>query len=123
MLKGTEVKSIRTGNASISESYARLRNGELFIYNMDISLYKSGNILNHEPKRIRKLLLRKDELRKLIGKTTIKGLTLIPLKLYFKKGFAKLEIGLARGKKQYDKRESIKKRMAKREMDRNVIRR
>ena len=123
VLKGTEVKSIRERNVSINESYARFHNGELFIYNMDISPYKCGNILNHEPKRPRKLLLKKSEIKRLIGKTSVKGLTLIPLSLYFKNGFAKLEIGLARGKKLYDKREVIKKRMSQREIQQVMKRR
>lgn len=123
VLKGTEVKSIRERNVSINESYARFHNGELFIYNMDISPYKCGNILNHEPKRPRKLLLKKSEIKRLIGKTSEKGLTLIPLSLYFKNGFAKLEIGLARGKKLYDKREAIKKRMSHQEIQRVMRRR
>jgi len=123
VLKGTEVKSIRERNVSINESYARFHNGELFIYNMDISPYKCGNILNHEPKRPRKLLLKKSQIKRLIGKTSEKGLTLIPLSLYFKNGFAKLEIGLARGKKLYDKREVIKKRMSQREIQQVMKRR
>jgi SsrA-binding protein len=123
VLKGTEVKSIRERNVSINESYARFHNSELFIYNMDISPYKCGNILNHEPKRPRKLLLKKSEIKRLIGKTSEKGLTLIPLSLYFKNGFAKLEIGLARGKKLYDKREAIKKRMSHQEIQRVMRRR
>lgn len=120
---GTEVKSIRQGKASINEAYARIYNGEAYIYNMDISLYEFGNVYNHEPKRIRKLLLRKQEIKRLIGKTQEKGLTLIPLSLYFKKGYAKLEIGLAHGKNLYDKRESIKKKTAVREMARVMRRR
>ncbi|MBI4834971.1 MAG: SsrA-binding protein SmpB [Planctomycetes bacterium] len=121
VLKGTEVKSIRDGNVSISEGYGRIDKGEAFIYNMEISPYRAGNIYNHEPKRPRKLLMKKTEIRRLVGNTTQKGLTLIPLALYFRNGFAKIEIGLARGKKLYDKRESIKNKMAQREI--NKIRR
>lgn len=123
VLKGTEVKSIREGRVSIKESYARLYNGELFVHDMDVSHYKAGNILNHEPKRRRKLLLKKEEINRLIGKTSQKGLTLVSLSLYFKGKVAKLEIGLARGKKHYDKRDSIRKKMAKRDMDRVFKRR
>lgn len=118
VLKGTEIKSIREGNVSINESYARVDNGEVFVHNMDISPYKSGNIANHEPKRPRKLLLNKVEIKRLAGKTQEKGLTIIPLALYFKEGLAKLEIGVGKGKHLFDKRESIKKKMADREMAR-----
>jgi SsrA-binding protein len=118
VLKGTEIKSIREGNVSINESYARVDNGEVFVYNMDISPYKCGSIANHEPKRPRKLLLNKTEIKRLAGKTQEKGLTIIPLALYFKEGLAKLEIGLGKGKHLFDKRESIKKKMADREMAR-----
>lgn len=122
VLKGTEVKSIRNGNVSINESYARIHNNEVFIYNMDISRYGASNVFNHEPKRPRKLLLKRSEIKRLLGKTIEKGLTLIPLSLYFKNGIAKLEIGLARGKKLYDKREAIKKKMIDREMSRYIRR-
>src|SRR6266850_862508 len=110
VLKGSEVKSIRGGQVSIHESYARITKGEAWVINMDIAPYAQAGPFNHEPKRPRKLLLNRTELRRLVGKTAERGLTLVPLALYFKDGFAKLEIGLARGKKQYDKRESIKKR-------------
>ncbi|MEK7449664.1 MAG: SsrA-binding protein SmpB [Planctomycetota bacterium] len=117
-LKGTEVKSIRQGTISIAESYARSWKGEMYIYNMDISSYQFTSNLRLEPKRPRKLLMRKKEINKLISKTQEKGLTLIPLSLYFKNGYAKLELGLGRGKKLFDKRESLKKKDAQRELAR-----
>ena len=123
VLKGTEVKSIRAGNVSINESYAGIRDNEVFIYNMDISPYNYSGPFNHEPKRVRKLLLKKSEIKRLIGSTSEKGLTLIPIRLYFKNGLVILEIGLARGKKLYDKRESIKKKMVEREISRAMRRR
>lgn len=110
VLKGTEIKSIREGKANLRDSYAIIRNNEVFILNMHISPYEQGNIFNHEETRTRKLLLHKKEILKLRDSLELKGLTLVPLKLYFKGNHAKVLIGLARGKKLYDKRESIKKR-------------
>jgi SsrA-binding protein len=118
VLKGTEVKSIRAGNANLQDSYAVIRNGEVWLVGLHIGPFDKGNINNHEPKRDRKLLLHKREIQKLAGSISDKGLTLVALKLYFKKSRAKIELGLARGKKSYDKRESI----AKREMERQVRR-
>lgn len=116
-LTGTEVKSLRLGRANLQDSFARVENGEVFLYNMHISPYEQGNRFNHDPKRVRKLLMHKSEIRRLIGKTQEKGLTLIPLKVYFNpRGLAKLELALARGKKLYDKRQSMAERDAKREM-------
>lgn len=115
VLKGTEIKSIRGGKASINDSYAIIRNSEVFLVNMFIAHYKEGNIFNHEEKRSRKLLLHKSEIKKLDNKLKLEGYTLIPLKLYFVRGKAKIELGLCKGKKNYDKRESIKERALKRE--------
>ncbi|NLO89392.1 MAG: SsrA-binding protein SmpB [Clostridia bacterium] len=116
-LTGTEVKSIREGKVNLRDSYAEVRNGEVFVHNMHISPYEAGNQFNHEPKRTRKLLLHKHEIRRLIGKTQERGYTLVPLKIYFnERGKVKLEIGLAKGKKLYDKRKEIAQRDAEREM-------
>jgi SsrA-binding protein len=115
-LKGTEVKSLRKGNANLQDSYAVVKNGEVWLFGLHISPYEHGNINNHDPRRIRKLLLQKKQIRKLIGKVVEKGLALVPLSLYFKGPFAKIELAVARGKKSYDKRESIKNREAKREL-------
>lgn len=117
-LTGTEIKSIRAGKANLQDSYARVENGELILYNMHISPYEQGNRFNHEPKRPRKLLMHKREIMRLLGQTREKGYALIPLQLYFKRGWVKVELGLARGKKKYDKRQDIAARDAKREMDR-----
>jgi SsrA-binding protein len=117
-LKGTEVKSLRAGQTSLKDSFARLEGDEIFLYNMHIAPYEFGNIANVEPLRPRKLLLHKNEIRRLIGDLSAKRLALIPLKLYFKHGIVKVELALAKGKRQYDKRESIKKR----EMDRELRR-
>jgi len=117
-LSGTEVKSIRAGKANLQDSYARVENGELILYNMHISPYEQGNRFNHEPKRPRKLLMHKREIMRLFGRTREKGLSLIPLKVYFKGSWVKVELALARGKKKYDKREDIAERDARREMDR-----
>ncbi|MGI6555109.1 MAG: SsrA-binding protein SmpB [Bacillota bacterium] len=118
-LRGTEVKSLRDRKVSIKEAYAEVKNGEVFIHSMHISPYEAGNQFNHDPKRTRKLLMHKSEIRRLIGKTKEKGYTLIPLKVYFnERGKAKVEIGLARGKKVYDKRQDIAKRDAERDMKR-----
>ncbi len=121
VLTGTEIKSVRQGKVSIKESYARIENSEMILYGMNISPYEQGNRYNVEPLRPRKLLLHKQEIRKLIGYTTIKGLTLVPLKMYInEEGRAKVEIAVARGKKNYDKRDDIAKRDAKRDMDRKM---
>lgn len=118
VLTGTEVKSLRAGRANLKDSYARVDGGELMLHNMHISPYDQGNRFNHEPLRTRKLLMHRAEINKLIGKTKEKGYTLVPLKLYFTRGRAKLELGLATGKHTYDKRQDIAERDAKREMDR-----
>ena len=119
-LKGTEVKSLRAGTASLADSFARLEGDELFVYNMYIPPYEFGNIANVESKRPRKLLLHKKQIRRFSVELAQKSLTLIPLKLYFKDGIAKLEIALAKGKKIYDKRDAIKKRESDRELKRAV---
>lgn len=119
VLTGTEIKSVRLGKVSIKESYARIENEEMMIYGMNISPYEQGNRFNVDPLRPRKLLLHKKEIRKLIGATKLKGLTLIPLSMYINEdGRAKLEVALARGKKNYDKRDSIARRDAARNMER-----
>ena len=115
-LKGTEVKSLREGNASLSDSFARPEGGELFLHHMHIAPYEFGNRANVESLRTRKLLLHKSQIRRIIAEVTQKRVALIPLKLYFKNGIAKVEIGLAKGKRKYDKRHAIKKREAEREM-------
>ena len=119
-LQGTEVKSIRMGQVSIKESYCRIRNGEVFVDNMNISPYEQGNRENHDPLRSRKLLLNRIEIDKLSKKVDEKGLTLVPTKIYFKDSRAKLEIGVCRGKKLYDKRETLKRKQADREANRAV---
>ncbi|MDZ7262653.1 MAG: SsrA-binding protein SmpB [candidate division KSB1 bacterium] len=118
VLQGTEVKSLRAGKANLKDSYAGIKNGEVFLYGAHISPYDHGNIFNHEPTRTRKLLLNKKEIRRLIGKVEERGMTLVPLKMYFKRGRAKVELGLARGKRLYDRRRDIAKRDAEREMKR-----
>lgn len=117
-LVGTEVKSLRAGKANLKDSYAQVKDGELFLLQMHISPYEAGNIFNHDPLRARKLLLHKSEIVKLFSKTREKGYTLVPLKIYFKGGRAKLELALASGKKDYDKRQDMAKRDAKREVER-----
>lgn len=119
VLTGTEIKSIRSGKANIKDSYAIIRNEEIFLLNTHISLYDEGNRFNHEESRTRKLLLHKKEILKLRDKVDLEGYTLIPLKIYFVKAKAKVLIGLAKGKKSYDKRETIKKRDVEREIQRN----
>lgn len=116
-LTGTEVKSVRLGQANLKESFARVENDEVFLYQCHISPYAHGNRANPDPVRVRKLLLHKKEIARLVGLTQQKGFTLIPLKMYFKNGKAKVELGVARGKKNYDKREDIKSREAKRELE------
>ncbi|MBI3352908.1 MAG: SsrA-binding protein SmpB [Nitrospirae bacterium] len=116
-LTGTEVKSIRTGQANLKDSFARVEENAVYLYQCHISPYTHGNRANVDPVRTRKLLLHKKEINRLMGKTMQKGLTLIPLKIYFKNGKAKVELGLAQGKKTYDKREDLKTRAAKREVE------
>jgi SsrA-binding protein len=120
VLQGTEVKSIRAGQVSIKEAYCRVRNGEVFVENMNVSPYEQGNRENHDPLRVRKLLLHHDEIDKLIKKVEEKGLSLVPTKVYFKDRRAKLEIGVGRGKKLYDKRETLKRKQADRETSRAI---
>ncbi len=120
VLTGTEVKSLRAGKANLKDSYARVDNNELMLHNMHISPYEQGNRFNHEPMRTRKLLMHRYEINKLIGKTKEKGYTLVPLKLYFTRGKAKLELGLATGKHTYDKRDAMAERDAKRDMEREM---
>jgi len=117
-LHGTEVKSMRMGKCSIKESFVRIENGEVFVYGMHVSPYEKGNIFNKDPLRVKKLLLHRQEINKLAGKIQEKGYTLVPLQVYFKEGKVKVEIGLARGKKLYDKRETIAKKDARRETER-----
>ncbi len=119
-LQGTEVKAVRMGQVSIKEAYCRIRNGEVFVDNMNISPYEQGNRENHDPLRQRKLLLHRIEIDKLIKKVDEKGLTLVPTRIYFKGHLVKLEIGVCRGKKLYDKRESLKTRQADREASRAI---
>ncbi len=116
VLKGTEIKSIRNGKAQLKDSYAILKNGEVFLLNMHISAYEKGNIFNHEETRTRKLLLHKKEILKIRDRIDQEGYTLIPIKVYFVKNHAKVLLGIARGKKNYDKREAIKKRDVEREL-------
>ena len=121
MLTGTEVKSLREGRANLQDSYASVKDGEAFLYHCHISPYSHGNLMNHDPLRVRKLLLHKKEIHKLLGKTQQKGLTLVPLRIYFsERGKAKVELGLAKGKKLYDRRDTIKAREAGREVQRAI---
>ena len=121
VLLGTEVKSLRSGRVNLVDSYAAVRDREVFLHHCHISPYSHGNLMNHEPIRVRKLLLHKKEINKLIGKTQLRGLTLIPLRIYFsKRGHAKVELGLAKGKKLYDRRETMKTREAGREVERAI---
>ena len=117
VLHGTEVKSLRMGKCSIKESFIRIENGEMFVYGMHISPYEKGNIFNKDPLRVKKLLLHKSEINKLTGKIKEKGFTIVPLQVYFKDGKAKMEIGLCRGKKLYDKRQDIAQKDMKREAE------
>ena len=116
-LHGTEVKSMRMGKCSIKEAFVRIEDGEVFVYGMHVSPYEKGNIFNKDPLRVKKLLLHKYEINKLLGKIKEKGYTLVPLQVYFKVGKVKVEIGLARGKKIYDKREAIAKKDQRREAE------
>lgn len=118
-LHGTEVKSLRMGRCSIKESFIRIENGEMFIYGMHISPYEKGNIFNRDPLRVRKLLLHKYQINRISGQLAQKGYTLVPLQVYFKGHLVKLEIGLAKGKKLYDKRQDIAKKDMRRELERN----
>ncbi|OHD65383.1 MAG: SsrA-binding protein [Spirochaetes bacterium RBG_13_51_14] len=118
VLVGSEVKSLRQKKASIQEAYARVKNGEVYLTGMNIAIYEMANRFNHDPVRDRKLLLHRHEIKRLIGKVQEKGFTLVPLRLYFKNGKVKVEIGLARGKAKYDKRHDIKKREVDREIQR-----
>jgi len=115
VLLGTEVKAIREGRVNLRDSFARVEDGEVYLYNVNISPYSHRGYADHEPLRRRKLLLHRDEIRKLIGKTVEKGMTLVPVRLYFKDGRVKVAVSLAKGKKEYDKRETIKRREADRE--------
>ena len=115
VLLGTEVKAIREGRVNLRDSFARVEDGEVYLYNVNISSYSHRGYADHEPLRRRKLLLHKDEIRKLIGKTIERGMTLVPVRMYFKKGRVKVAVSLAKGKKDYDKRETIKKRETDRE--------
>jgi SsrA-binding protein len=118
VLMGTEVKSLRAGGVNLKDSYARVKNNEIFLYNVHISPYEQGTTAAHEPERTRKLLLHREEIRRLIGKTKERGLTLIPLKIYFSGNKAKVELGLARGKLLYDKRRALAEKESKREVQR-----
>lgn len=120
VLQGTEVKSLREGKANLQDSYVAVKDGEAFLLNCHISPYSHGNIANHEPVRTRKLLLKRREIEKLAGRVARKGYSLVPLKLYFKGPYAKVEVGLARGKKLFEKRETLKEKEARREIDRAV---
>lgn len=118
VLQGTEIKSIRKGKANLKDSFAKIERGEVYLHNMHVSPYEQGNRYNHDPLRTRKLLLHRKEINKLIGETKEVGYTIIPLKLYLKNGYCKVLIGLGKGKKQYDKREDLKKKEAKRDIER-----
>jgi SsrA-binding protein len=121
-LTGTEIKSIRSGQISLNEAYARVRDGELWLLGMHVPPYKEGSFSNHEPRRARKLLLHREEIRRLVARVGEQGLTLIPTRLYFKRGMVKIDLALARGKKLWDKRRDIKERESKRELARSVQR-
>jgi SsrA-binding protein len=121
-LTGTEIKSIRSGQISLNEAYARVRDGELWLLGMHVPPYKEGSFSNHEPRRARKLLLHREEIRRLVARVGEQGLTLIPTRLYFKRGMVKIDLALARGKKLWDKRRDIKERESKRELARAVHR-
>lgn len=118
VLTGTEIKSIRAGRVNLKDGFASIRNGEIYLYNVHIAPYDQGNTFNHDPTRTRKLLMHKKQINRLVGEVKSAGVTLVPLKLYIKNGYAKVLIGLAKGKKQYDKRESIKRKDQQREIDR-----
>ncbi|UOR11751.1 SsrA-binding protein SmpB [Halobacillus amylolyticus] len=120
VLQGTEIKSIRASRVNLKDSFARIRNGEVYLHNLHISPYEQGNIYNHDPTRSRKLLLHRKQINQLIGQTQQKGFSLVPLKIYIKNGVAKVLIGLGRGKKKYDKREDLKRKQVNREIDRAI---
>jgi SsrA-binding protein len=119
VLVGTEVKALRQGKANLKDSYARIKDGEIFLVGSHISPYSHGNQFNHDPDRTRKLLMHRREIRKLYGKTRERGFTLVPVRMYFKGGKAKVEVGLGKGKKLYDKREVLKRRDMEREVERS----
>ena len=119
-LKGTEIKSIRRGSANLKDAYARVFKGEMYVYNMHIAPYEEGNRYNHDPLRTRKLLLKRKQIDKLFGISKETGYALIPLKLYIKNGFCKVLLGVAKGKKKYDKREDLKQKQMKRDIDRAI---
>ena len=120
VLQGTEVKSLRAGKANLKDSYGEIKNGEIWVQNMHVSPYEQGNIFNHDPLRPRKLLMHKAEIVKLFSKTREKGFTLVPLKIYFKKGKAKLELALASGKHNYDKRRDLTEKAVRRDVEREL---
>ncbi len=120
VLSGTEIKSIRAGKVNLRDSYARVQNGEMWLYNMHVSPYEQGNIWNHEPTRPRKLLLHKGEIGKLARESEAQGLTLVPLRMYASKGRAKVELAVVRGKRQYDKRVAIAERESRRDIERGI---
>ena len=123
VLEGSEVKALRQGKCSIDEAFARLRGEEVWLYNMHIGPYEQAAQFGHDPRRTRKLLLRKREINRFLGKAVEKGSTLVPLSVYFKRGWAKVEIGVARGKREFDKREDLKLRESRRDIDRELARR
>lgn len=120
VLQGTEIKSIRNSRINLKDGFVRVRNGEAFLYNVHISPYEQGNIFNHDPLRTRKLLLHKKQIARLVGETKNAGVTIVPLKVYIKNGYAKVLIGLAKGKKFYDKREDLKRKDVDRQIDRTL---
>ncbi|MGO3732332.1 MAG: SsrA-binding protein SmpB [Vagococcus sp.] len=120
VLKGTEIKAIRQRRVNLKDGFARIRNGEIYLMNVHISPYEQGNLFNHDPLRTRKLLMHKKQINRLVGETKTTGVTLIPLKIYIKDGFAKVLIGVAKGKKQYDKREDLKRKDMNREINRSL---
>ena len=122
-IKGTEVKSVRAGKVSLVGSFARIRNGEIYLYGADISPYMNAGYSHHDPRRPRRLLIHSREIHRLAGKVTQKGLTLVPTKMYFRRGWVKVELGLARGKQKYDKRDAIKRREQQREINRALTQR
>jgi len=122
VLTGTEIKSVRAGQINLRDSYATIRDGELWLINSHIAAYRGGSYFNHDPRRDRKLLMHRREINRLVGKVQEKGLTLIPLRVYLKNNLAKVEIGLARGKKQYDKRATLREKDSRREVERAIAR-
>jgi SsrA-binding protein len=120
VLQGTEVKSLRDGKANLQDAFARLTNGELWLYNMHVSPYEQGNRFNHDPLRPRKLLMHRNQLRKLVGQAEQQGLTLVPLDIHFTRGLAKVNLALVRGKKLHDKRDTLRQRAEQRDMERGI---